>query len=525
MAGHPMNAPAPPIWKLAGVSPAAIALEDHRRQVRFGELEERTNAIGHGLGALGVQPGDHVALVASNRAEFIEALLGATRAGMLVTPVKTSWTAAEIEYLLRDAGSRAVVTDVDTARAAAAAAGIPAIDLERGVDGAGFERWLATQATRPLPRERTGWRLSYTSGTTGRPKGVHRFADSRLPWCEAFVASRSIAATAHLPVDGPHLNVSALFHGAPLAYSLSLLANGCTMRIARRWDAGAALEALGRDVRSTCMVPTMFRQLLALPAERRRAFRAPALGAVLHGGEPCPQPVKRQMMEWLGPILVEYYGMTEGGLTIATAADWLARPGTVGRPALGMQVLVLGPDGQRLKPGAQGTIYFLPPSGKLFEYRREPEKTAAAHTRDGAFTVGDIGYVDADGYLFIAGRTADVIVSGGVNVYPAEIEEALAAQPGVRDLCVVGGPDDVRGETPVAFVVLEPDACRDPAAEQATLDALAAACEARLAGYLRPRRLVVRDVLPRDPTGKLLRHVLRAELWEGHKSNFAAPTR
>jgi acyl-CoA synthetase (AMP-forming)/AMP-acid ligase II len=190
-----------------------------------------------------------------------------------------------------------------------------------------------------------------------------------------------------------------------------------------------------------------------------------------------------------------------------------------------MQVLILGPDGARLGPVAQGTIYFLPPSGKLFEYRQAPEKTAAAHTRDGAFTVGDIGYLDEDGYLFISGRTVDVIVSSGVNVYPAEIEETLAALPCVRDVCVVGGPDDLRGETPVAFVVLDRDTRGDPAAQQAALDALSAACEARLAGYQRPRRLLVRDELPRDPTGKLLRNVLRSELWEGQRSNFAAPSR
>jgi long-chain acyl-CoA synthetase len=520
MAGRRVIAPAPPIWELAGVSPQAVALEDHERRVSFGELEERTNAFGHGLEALGAQPGDHVALVAGNRVEFVEALLGAMRAGMLVTPVKTSWTAAEIEYILRDAGSRALVTDVDAARAASAV-GIPTIDLERGVGGATFERWLATQETSPLPRDRKGWRLSYTSGTTGRPKGVHRFADSRLPWCEAFVASRSTAATARLPADGPHLNVSALFHGAPLAFSLSLLAGGCTMRILGRWDAEAALDALARDVRSTCMVPTMFRQLLALPAARRRAVRAPGLGAVLHGGEPCPQHVKQQMIDWLGPILIEYYGMTEGGLTIASAEDWLARPGTVGKPAFGMRVLILGPNGEHLGPAEHGTIHFVPPAGKMFEYRGAPEKTAAAHTRDGAFTVGDVGYVDEDGYLFISGRTTDVIVSSGVNVYPAEIEEELATVPGVRDVCVVGGPDELRGETPVAFVVLDHDA----ASEQATLDALRAACEARLAGYQRPRSLIVRDVLPRDPTGKLLRHLLRAELWEGQRSNFAAPLR
>lgn len=520
-----MSAVAPPIWEIAGTSPRAIALEDHQRRVDFAELEQQTNAFGHGLEALGLGPGDHVALVASNRVEFIVALLGATRAGMVVTPVKTSWSAAEIEYVLRDAGSRAVVTDVDAARAAAAAVGSATVDLDRGTDGTGFERWLARQDARPLPRDRHGFRLSYTSGTTGRPKGVHRLSDGRRPWCEAFAASRNFAGTAHVPCDGPHLNVSALFHGAPLAFALSLLASGCTMRILRRWDAAAALDALAQDVRSTCMVPTMFRQLLALPEARRRAFRAPALAAVLHGGEPCPQHVKQRMIDWLGPILVEYYGMTEGGLTIATADDWLARPGTVGKAVWGMQVQILGPGGERLGPGEQGTIHFLPPGGKMFEYRKAPEKTAAAYTREGAFTVGDVGYVDADGFLFISGRTADVIVSGGVNVYPAEVEEALATLPGVRDACVVGGPDELRGETPVAFVVLDPDARRDPASERAAVAALAAACEARIAGYQRPRELIVRDELPRDPTGKLLRQVLRAELWQGRGSSFAAPSR
>jgi long-chain acyl-CoA synthetase len=188
-------------------------------------------------------------------------------------------------------------------------------------------------------------------------------------------------------------------------------------------------------------------------------------------------------------------------------------------------VSILGSSGERLGPGEHGTIYFNPPSGKMFEYRDAPEKTAAAHTPEGAFTVGDIGYLDEEGYVFISGRTADVIVSSGVNVYPAEIEDVLAALPGVRDACVVGGPDDIRGETPVAFVVLDRDARHDPAAERAALDAIEAACEAHLAGYQRPRRLIVRDELPRDPTGKLLRHVLRAPLWEGHESNFAAPSR
>jgi long-chain acyl-CoA synthetase len=518
---------APPIWEITGASPAAVALEDWRRSVAWAELEERTNALGRGLEALGLTPGDHVALMSSNRVEFIEALIAAMRAGMVVTPLKASWTPAEVGYVLADAQTRAIVTDVDAGRAAGESGGIAVIDLDRGVNGRPFDSWLRAQASSPLPRDRRGWRMSYTSGTTGRPKGVRRVVDGERPWCEAFAASRAFNLIRHLPEDGPHLNVSALFHGAPLAFSLSLLAAGCRLRILRRWDAEAALDELERGVRSTCMVPTMFRQLLALPETRRKAFRAPELRCVLHGGEPCPQPLKRRMIDWLGPILVEYYGMTEGAMTIATSEEWLARPGTVGRPAFGMEIRILGPSGERLKPAEQGTIYFERPGGlRSFEYRNAPEKTEAAYSPDGAFTVGDVGYLDEDGYLFISGRTADVIVSGGVNVYPAEIEGVLFDLPEVRDACVVGGPDDVRGETPIAFVVLDRLRIGEGGErESEALRSIAGACEARLAGYQRPRRLIVRDALPRDPTGKLLRHELRAELWRGRESNFAAPTR
>ena len=189
--------------------------------------------------------------------------------------------------------------------------------------------------------------MSYTSGTTGRPKGVMRSADKAKPWCEAFTASRGFKEILAVPTNGPHLNVSALFHGAPLAFSLALMANGAPLVILPRWDAAAALAAIADGIHSTTMVPTMFRQLLALPEDVRRSFRAPELRVILHGGEPCPQPLKRQMIDWLGPILVEYYGMTEGGLTVATAEEWLARPGTVGRAKLGMKLRVLDDDGAR----------------------------------------------------------------------------------------------------------------------------------------------------------------------------------
>jgi long-chain acyl-CoA synthetase len=361
--------------------------------------------------------------------------------------------------------------------------------------------------------------MSYTSGTTGRPKGVRRFIDGERPFAEMFAGLAGMNDVILLPTHGLHLNVSALFHGAPLAFSLSQMSAGVTLRVIERFDATRVLDELQRGVTSTIMVPTMFRQLLNLPADVRARFSAPDLEVVLHGGEPCPRPLKQAMIDWWGPIFVEYYGMTEGGMTIASCQDWLERPGTVGRATRNIPILILDPDGRRLPPGEAGTIYFQPPGGQFFEYHHSPEKTAAAHTPDGsAFTVGDIGFLDDDGYLYISGRTADVIVSSGVNVYPAEIENVLAALPELRDAGVAAGPDDLRGETPVAFVVPQPGLSDDD-----VVAAVTAACEARLASYQRPRQVIVRPSVPRDPTGKLLRHVLRAELWEGRESNFAAP--
>ena len=508
---------APRIWEITGAEPSALALADGRRSIRWSELETRTNALGRGIESLGIAPGSHVVLAASNRVEFIETLIGAMRAGMIVTPVKTSWTTEELGHVLADAGTRLVVTDLETPSRAARAAGVTVLHLDTGIAGEGFETWLAGQDDAPLPRARTGMRMSYTSGTTGRPKGVVRLADRARPWCEAFAASRAFKDVLAVPTNGPHLNVSALFHGAPLAFSLALMANGAPLVILPHWDAAAALEALADGIHSTTMVPTMFRQLLALPEDVRRCFRAPELRVILHGGEPCPQPLKRQMLEWLGPILVEYYGMTEGGLTVATAAEWLTRPGTVGRAKLGLRVRVLDQAGRDLPPGEEGGIYFATPSGKTFEYRNEPGKTAQSHTPDGAFTVGDIGYVDGDGYLFISGRAADVIVCGGINVYPAEIEDVLFSLREVRDACVVGAPDEMRGETVAAFVALAGDA----GAAETALAAIDAACQQRLAGYKRPRQFLLREHIPRDGTGKLLRAQLRDELWKG-RSGFAA---
>ncbi len=234
-----------------------------------------------------------------------------------------------------------------------------------------------------------------------------------------------------LPGHGVHLFVSHLFHGAPLTFGLGALARGAAIRIVPRWNPEAVLAMLPDGVTSTSMVPTMFRQLLQLPDELRAAFDAPQLVNVLHGGEPCPVPVKQAMLEWWGPRLTEYYGFSEGGMTIATSEEWMARPGTVGRARSNQRLLILDDDGNEVETGVDGTIYFETADGVTFSYLNDEAKTAAAH-RGSAFTVGDIGHVDDEGYLFITGRKSDVIVSSGVNIYPAEVESALSGSGGAE---------------------------------------------------------------------------------------------
>ncbi len=509
---------APSLVDITGGDPDDAALADERRTLTWVDLESRTNAIGRGIEEyFGVGPGSHVALIVTNRHEFVETMLGAMRAGMATTPVKTSWTADEISYLLEDADSRLVITDVDAGRSAAAVLGIPVLDLGPASMPADFDRWIGLQSDAPLAYERNGYRMAYTSGTTGRPKGVVRFARGDRPWSDAFAASTWLNEAMHLDDTGPHLNVSALYHGAPLGCMLALLAAGAECRILGSWDAQRALDELERGVHSTVMVPTHFRQILALPSESRDRFHAPELRSVVHGGEPCPRSLKRAMIDLFGPIVHEYFGTSEGGTTTATAQEWLERPGTVGKPVGGMEVQIIDDEGV-LGPNEEGTIYFRHAGGQFFAYRNAPEKTATAHAADGSFTVGDIGFLDEDGYLFISGRKADVIVSSGVNVYPAEIEDVLETLPEIVEAAVVGGPDKQRGERPVAFVRLAP-----VGDEQEALAAVDAVVQRRLASYKRPREWHVREVLPRDGTGKLLRHELRAELWRDSEDVFANP--
>jgi long-chain acyl-CoA synthetase len=430
-------------------------------------------------------------------------VLGAGRAGCAYTPLKTGWTADEVGAVLEDAGTRVVVTDRAGAREAAHSRGLAVVDLDNG-----FEAWLDRQSARPLGEDRCGYKLPYTSGTTGRPKGVVMSGSGTTPFAAGWAGIAKWAEQLRLPGDGTHLFVSRLFNGAPQTFGFGAMARGATLRILRRWDPAAALASVAEpDVTSTIMVPTMFRAMLALPDVDRTSHPAPALHTILHGGEPCPIPLKAAIADWFGDVLVEYYGFTEGGMTIVGPGEWRDRPGTVGRPTSGMAIRILDDEGRDVGTGTDGTVYFEPATGRRFHYQGDTAKTEGAHRGD-AFTVGDIGRLDDDGFLYLCGRQADVVVSAGVNIYPAEIEQALSDVAGVADLCAVGAPDSERGEVIALFVALLPGADR-----AATLAAIESTTVGRLAPYKRPRTVTVIDQIPRDQTGKLLRRTLRDPIW------------
>ena len=489
--------------ELARREPDDLALEDDTHQVTWAELDRRTHSIGRGLLASGAAPGDHVGLVCSNRTEFVEVMLACFRAGLKMTPIKTNWTTTEIAYVLDDAGSALIATDAPEARDAAGDRPVVWI-------GDSFDAWVDKQDSTPFPAGGTGYRIPYTSGTTGRPKGVERTLDSESTFEQWWEFSSLGAQGLGLPRDGKHLMVAQLFHGAPLAFALGALANGAPMRIMGRWDAERAVDVINDGVTATIMVPTMFRQLLALSDERKADLDHTRLATVLHGGEPCPVPLKHRMIEWWGPILTEYYGFTEGGMTLCHSDEWLARPGTVGTPIGELAIQIVGENGEILSPGEPGTVYFRRPEGRYFRYINADDKTDDAYDDAGFFSVGDIGYLDEDGYLYLSGRSSEVIVAAGVNIYPAEIEDVLFAVDGVADACAVGGPDPDRGEQVVVYL-----AVADGFTPDEVIAAIDAASAEHLAGYKRPRRYIIRPAVDRDPTGKVLRTKLRDELWDG----------
>jgi long-chain acyl-CoA synthetase len=353
--------------------------------------------------------------------------------------------------------------------------------------------------------------MLYTSGTTGRPKGVKRRRQESLE--QTLGTSQGSGGLLGLDGKGPHLVTGPLYHAAPLGFAAIDLANGAELVLMPRWDEHQCLQLIQeRGVRNSHVVPTMCVRMLRMPEEERASFDPSSLHTVLHGAAPIAPSTKHKMIEWWGPVLVEYWGSTEGGVfTLVDSEAWLTKPGTVGKAIPIYEVFAVDADGTKLPPGEVGTLYthnLL--TDEVFEYHQAEEKTAAAHLEPGTFTMGDVGYVDEDGYVFLSDRAANMIISGGVNIYPAEIEQVLIEHPAVADVAVFGIPDEEWGEQVKAAVELQPG--YEPSTELEA-DLLLYARE-RLAGFKVPRTVDFEDELPRHPTGKLYTRLLRDKYWQ-----------
>jgi long-chain acyl-CoA synthetase len=491
-----------------------IALDDGTRRRTRGELADRVARAARLLReGFGLAPGAHAALLIGNRAEAVEGVLAAIHAGVWMTPVNWHLTADEVAYVVRDSGARVLFTDPEheaTARAAAPE-GVAVL-----VAGPELEAALAASRDEPMPFEGpAGGNMIYTSGTTGRPKGVKRRVPATLG--AALDAQRAYARSIACDGSGPHLVTGPLYHAAPLMYAIYDHACGAPIHVLPRWEEHAALAWIAeREVHHTHLVPTMFVRLLKrLSDAERAAFHAPALHTVLHGAAPIAPDVKRRMIEWWGPILYEYWGGTEGGVTtFVDSHEWLAHPGTVGRALPHFEVFAVDDAGRRLPPGAEGPLYARHRSTPhLFAYHGDPEKTAAAFLDPYTHTLGDVGSVDAEGWVRLADRKSHMIISGGVNIYPAEVEAVLQSHPAVGDVAVFGIPDEEWGEQVKAAVELAPGHAPSPAlaAELITF------ARSRLAAYKVPRSIDFEDALPRTPAGKLYVRRLRDRYWQGRQ--------
>ncbi len=491
----------------AAAAPQRCALAFGDRRVSYGELEALANRLAAVLRARGLRRGDHIASLIGNRPEALALAWAAWRCGLYLTPISSALAAPELSYLIADCEARAVLVDAELAPLAAAAdwpAGVQRLALRGALPGfEDLQAEIANASPEPVADEPPGALMMYTSGTTGAPKGVIRPllpADWRgtPPFAADLIELFGIGGR-----EVRYLSTAPLYHAAPLRTALAVTAGGGTVFVMDRFDADAALALLEREaITHSQWVPAMFQRLLALPAGRRAAFSAPAHRRAIHGAAPCPIDLKRAMIDWWGPILLEYYSGSEGvGLTLIDSRDALEHPGSVGRARKG-RLHVVDDAGRERPPGETGLVCF---SGVApFAYHNAPEKTAARTLPGGLQTFGDLGHVDADGWLYLSDRLDDMIISGGVNVYPQEIEAVLRRVPGVWDCAVVGVADAQFGERPVAFVVP-----RHGEDEAALRQALAREIRARLGRIKRPDALHFVAELPRSPTGKLLRRQLR----------------
>jgi len=492
---------------IARDAPTRHAIVSPRGTISFADFNARCNQFARLLRRRGLKPGGSVALFVSNRPEFAIAMFGAMRCGVSLTPINWHLTAGEAAYILDDCEAELLVSEAafaDTASAIKAAAPRVrhALSIEGGISGFDdFDAALDAEDAHDIDDPVVGGRMLYTSGTTGRPKGVRRLGLRKAALVPALVEGAAFRHDTDLMLSpGP------LYHAAPLLLNLLFPLNqGVGIYIMERFDAEQVLRLIeAQRITHTQMVPIMFHRMLALPEEVRNRYDLSSLRWILHGSAPCSVELKNRMIAWLGPILHEFFGGTEGAVIYSSPADWQARPGTVGRKVPDTDVAILDEEGNRLPANTIGRVFTKLPDEDRFEYFKAPEKTAE-NRRGAYFTMGDLGYLDENGYLFLTGRNADTINSGGVNIYPAEIEAVLHGHPAVADVACIGVPNEEWGEEVKAVAVLHPDV----AASDELAGELIAFCRERMSHFKCPRSVSFVDELPRSGPGKVLRRDLR----------------
>jgi len=485
-------------WAAKTPDRPAIIMAESGATVSYAELDDAANRLSQVFRNAGFQPGDHIAFCMENRPEFFPILWGAHYAGLYYTAISSRLTSDELSYIIEDSKLE--------------------IRLSVGGDLPGFDRYedaIAQASADPLPDRVEGMPMLYSSGTTGRPKGV-KPALTKNPLGTGDGLTAMIKMLFGASEESLYLSPAPLYHSAPLRYCTQFMGIGATIVVMDRFDAEGALQAIEKyRITHSQWVPTMFVRMLKLDEAVRNRYDVSSLQCAIHAAAPCPIAIKEQMMDWWGPVLHEYYAGTEGnGFCYASPTDWLAHKGTVGK-ALGNEVHIVDDDGLEVATGEEGGIYFAK-SAQEFEYHNDPKKTADARLANGWSTLGDIGKLDEDGFLYLTDRKSNMIISGGVNIYPQETENVLTVHPKVHDVAVFGVPNVDFGEEVKAVVQLADMSAAGEALERE----LIAYCREHLADVKCPRSIDFRDELPRHPTGKLYKRLLKDEYWKGHETRL-----
>jgi long-chain acyl-CoA synthetase len=482
--------------------------------VSFRMLERRANQGAHLLRACGISQGDHIAILMENRREMLEVCFAADRAGIYYTTISTHLNTDEIGYILTDCDARLLVASdcfMDILPDLTSVRKDQCMIMVVGEHGGNFPCWtqeIATHETTPIPDEAQGLDMLYSSGTTGRPKGIKWPLDQALPGGRTMLVDLLNRLFGYGP-DTRYLCPAPLYHAAPLRHAMVTIKMGGTAVIMDRFDAEASLRLIEQyKITHSQWVPTMFVRLLKLPEGTRAQYDLSSMQMAVHAAAPCPVAIKREMLAWWGDIIHEYYAGTENnGFSAINSAEWRAHPGSVGRAKLGT-VHICDADGHEVPGGTEGEIYY--ENGQQFAYHNDAEKTRACTNAQGWTTLGDIGQLDEDGYLYLTDRKSFLIISGGVNIYPQETEDTLLSHPAVLDAAVIGIPHEDFGEAVHAVVQLVPEHENT----QGMAETLMAFCRSKLSALKCPRSVEFRNSLPRSATGKMYKRVLRSEYWD-----------